>query len=143
MAGECVNSCEGDTVLVDGVCTCEGDCLTCKGISTYCLSCGSGLILYNHQCLSVCPPSTYNTTSDCFDCDTGCLECSRNACFECLPGYNTYNNGCYSSCSSLGDGFTAIDGACFKCPQGCFDCDADSACSVCLSAYTLNGTICI
>ena len=62
-------------------------CLTCYGltISNYTL-------LYNTQCLSQCPNSTYQINSTCITCDISCLTCSFGStnCTSCNVTSDSY-----------------------------------------------------
>lgn len=138
-----MDECPNGTVVVGSTCGCDSACGSCYGISSNCTSCASSSdFLYSGECLDECPTSTYNSSSSCVDCSTGCLECVRTGCSQCLTGYDVYDGGCYSDCNSIGDRYSSFEGFCVKCPTGCDVCDDASACSLCLDGYTLVDSVC-
>lgn len=92
VSNSCEAACPQYTVpMQDRTCSCSGKCDKCELVDTRCITClNSSELLYNYQCLSGCPNSSYEYYGQCIDCNQGCLTCTVTACLECLSGYNVY-----------------------------------------------------
>ena len=142
ISGSCEGGCPVGTVQIGNSCGCEGNCSSCEGTATTCTQCISSFpFLYNGNCFTACPQSTYFIGTVCYSCSSGCFECTRTTCLQCSNGLLLYDNKCYSDCNSLGQDFSAVDGRCIQCQDNCDECDASYNCLLCLESFTLtNGT---
>ena len=154
----CVSSCNEGTFASNGLCmVCSFTCATCVGSSTNCLTCPTGLLLFNNTCVNSCPgifngnvcsfscpPGNYNVSlTSCAACASTCLTCIGSAtnCTSCPPGLFANNNGaCLSTCPSNTFG---LQGFCLGCSISCNGCtQLPTNCINCATGYVRSGSIC-
>ena len=56
---------------------CAPECTSCKGNSSYCLSCETDYLLLDHTCRSHCLPGYYATETECLHCPAHCRDCNQ------------------------------------------------------------------
>jgi len=71
-------NCTTGYLASNGTCqSCNSQCLTCYGSQSYeCLSCPSGQVLTNGQCILNCPSGSVKNGSACVNCPIYCTNCS-------------------------------------------------------------------
>ncbi len=98
---------------------CPSNCDVCSNENT-CTTCSSTYYLYQSQCLSSCPVTTYTFGTNCLDCSSYCDTCvDSNTCTVCTNGYYFYQSQCYVKCPSKAPYLSPIVSpyVCFKaCP---------------------------
>ena len=104
----CVASCTAGFVQTDQFyCDpCHFECATCDGTAqNSCLTCdqSSDNRLYSatlKRCFSTCPDGTYESGTNCLDCNSNCATCSGSAttCLTCPTGNFLYNAQCFAAC---------------------------------------------
>lgn len=153
-SGYCVSSCPTGTapILATQICGCEGNCITCRGTSSYCLSCtatpisGQARFAYLGTCMGSCPAYSYLSGQECLLCPSGCYNCSATSCFNCDADKYSFENKCYQDCNSAGQQYDGDSSGsvkkCVLCPTGCDTCYGYN-CTSCLSGYSLQGSTCL
>ncbi|KAL4502619.1 hypothetical protein ABPG73_014376 [Tetrahymena malaccensis] len=141
-------SCNDGTYLNSNQCQkCQAPCLTCKNLSTQCLSCIDAKYTYDsstNTCKSNCHiscktcsnPDDANSCSSCFDgsflngstcqqCQSPCQNCQNSGsnCLSCVSGYqfkpqNTCEIVCASQCKTCSKPLDSK--SCTSCPDGYF-----------------------
>ena len=151
--GSCASGYYGDNSTI--LCTvCPTGCLTCTSASV-CTACqqvaGVTHYLYNNQCVSVCPATTFGNSVGpaCSACTAPCETCSSSAttCLTCTVG-NVLHFGtttCSSSCPA--GQYDSGSKTCLECSIYCSTCSINSTnCQSCLSiggfGYYLSGSSC-
>ena len=100
-------------------------------------------LLFEEECYSVCPASTYPSGVLCSPCPDLCYRCSDIECLECDTPYSIYNTSCVLECPP-----TYIRNAthCITrpvvCPLNCIDCPDDNICLKCNGGYFLLDNLC-
>ncbi|KAM9360686.1 proprotein convertase subtilisin/kexin type 5-like [Symphorus nematophorus] len=121
--GGCVVECERGFPQ-DGVCqSCAPVCTSCKGNSSYCLSCETQYLLLDHSCRSHCPEGYYATETECHRCPAHCRECNQDGlCQKCDQYYFLHDDKCVDDCP---DGYFASEKQqeCVHCHADCATCD--------------------
>jgi hypothetical protein len=128
--GDCVSDCQEGYFKNYTTCsTCSpNNCATCLSTGG-CTSCKTDpttkipKILYQGECIDICPSGTFKENNTCIPCSYDCLKCSSNTkCEVCKPPLElTIDGKCgYPLC---GTGYTQRDGMCYAC--------TDSKCRVC------------
>ncbi len=81
---------------------CSASCLACETTEDNCISCPSGKVMHSSTCQDSCPDNTYESASECLDCDSPCATCfgSSSTCLSCIPSQFLYEseNRCYLTC---------------------------------------------
>ncbi|CDW84379.1 neurohypophysial n-terminal domain containing protein [Stylonychia lemnae] len=127
---------------------CTSPCKECSYISsTICLSCKTGFLFVNYQCVvNDCSKGQYFdlAAGNCKTCNAPCSSCQgSNKCTYCLPTHNYLDDGsntCLAVESGCPDGsFLDPEGfnVCRKCSEGCTQCASLTSCMSCLSGYNL------
>ena len=112
--------------------------------SNICLSCKSGSVLYNNQCLANCPSGMFvQPSATCTPCKANCSVCtSLTTCTQCSGSTYLYNNACLNSCPAAYA--VIIDGACTACTtQYCATCNNADVCLTCKSGYLFFNAACL
>ena len=144
--GTCLSACPSGGTLApsNGICTpCDATCLTCSLTITNCTSCNlasANLYLVNNKCLTACPPTFYNvsTNGSCISCASAginCVNCSSaTTCLSCDTGFVFHlSTTCLSTTPS---GFVNISGVAVACTGDCSTCSVTTG--NCTSCTTLN-----
>lgn len=62
-----------------GVCQpCDPQCASCRGNSSYCLSCETQYLLLDNSCRSHCPEGFYAADRECHRCPVHCAQCTQD-----------------------------------------------------------------
>lgn len=129
----CQENCRPGTYgSIEGVCkSCSENCLTCN-VSSGCSTCFSPYLLFQSQCVSVCPKDKgmfANKEMDiCQKCTSYCKECvSSSICGNCLTGFELASNG---TCTLI-SGYFIYDDIAFKCIENCSKCSNVNSCELC------------
>jgi len=70
------------------------NCYKCTDSKT-CKECISPYVLYNDQCVGLCPPGYYKGDKKCLNCIEGCEVCENGeVCRVCEDGYLLENGLC-------------------------------------------------
>lgn len=104
---------------------CDSTCSECVREPTVCTSCVGGFkVKYGANCYDACPPQTYLSGSECFDCTAPCFNCTSNlisTCTSCQSSLylSTPTTGtCETACSGI---YPMYDKVNFKCVSSCTD----------------------
>lgn len=136
---KCSIACDDYYFPVNETCQkCISNCVTCSSNSN-CQKCSLSYSLYNNQCFSTCPITTYVITStngnSCYNCSSKCNSCTSNSsCTVCTTSYYLLNGLCVSTCPS---GFypRSADSSCQPCSlMNCLTCQMD-LCTICRAGY--------
>jgi len=143
----CVSSCPPGSVAnyTTQTCGCSNKCKTCQNQSTYCLTCSNtSLVSYQGGCIGSCPFYSFLSGGICLSCSENCLNCTATTCIQCDSLTYSFNNSCYSDCSTVSPQYDHdnITMKCVLCPNGCTRCSG-SICTNCLSGYSLLNSSCI
>jgi len=140
-------------VTVDYICSSIQGCQVCSNNSTtstlQCQQCFTSAftnlsLLYQHQCLSSCPLTTYSNGLKCMDCPALCQQCNSTACLLCNNSYLLYNGSCLTSCPApLVANATHCMQVPVVCPTNCANCPLDNVCLACDSPYLLLSNSCL
>ncbi|CDW73373.1 UNKNOWN [Stylonychia lemnae] len=140
----CIDACPfGSTLeLTKGICSaCDQTCRTCSVKTNQCTSCNQNQVVYNGQCVNVCPKGSTLNGDQCLVCSPECTECrdgDPNLCTSCKSGYLSFLfSKCLSQCPN---GYVSRNGYCidpsFRCEYGY---DVSENGTVCiLTAYACN-----
>ena len=166
----CKQNCNDGEIRINDECVkCKDEgCNKCKSDNiSYCLECFSNMFLYNGDCYTECPISTYyndenintsvltnsliNESNECKDCIANCLNCnddkSCNTCKEGMVYQNTYcANECLPGYVAVSDGLSETS-ICHKCADydRCNKCSSKdtSICLGCKSGFYLKNSKCV
>ncbi|KAL4506895.1 hypothetical protein ABPG72_001316 [Tetrahymena utriculariae] len=127
---------------------CSTSCYECLNTNNNCTSCNTQITkkyLFQNQCLSDCPPSTYpnSLAGACSQCHPNCALCSDyTVCQACQLDYKyLVNSFCYSTCPN-----TTVKNSkdqCVPCTNNCLTCQLTTDnCTSCNSGFYLVGSVC-
>lgn len=142
----CVTNCTTNLFIdyVSQSCVgCNSTCNTCINSSTTCTSCTSPAVLYNYQCLTVCPNQMYSLGGICTLCPSNCTGCnSFSNCSGCSGTYILYNGQCITSCPATYA--FILNNQCTKCTGlQCYSCTSSDVCLSCNSNYLYLNALCV
>ena len=141
---DCCNSGFAEVGNVCGRCTVT-NCDSCdsKNLSI-CQKCVDRKVLYNNQCINVCPLGTFpNANKICDKCRDDCAICKdKNTCEVCKTGKVLQGKVCQNICDN---NFVAIDNKCTQCNNlRCKKCDIKLInCTECLAGTVLYNGDCL
>ncbi|XP_060542993.1 extracellular matrix organizing protein FRAS1 [Pantherophis guttatus] len=124
LEGTCVANCGQRFYVTDGVCrACQEGCDRCYLDRLRCLSCASGRVLLDGNCLSECPHGYYADGSrKCRVCHSSCTGCTGplpTQCTSCSFPQAFYQGRCLLAC---GEGFYQHHNLCKGCHSSCRAC---------------------
>lgn len=142
--GVCVDECASNQYVdKDGNCKdCSLNCLICTDAST-CNKCGPLQVLFNDQCVDVCPNSFVDLNGTCVPCNSDCKTCNSSnveECITCFEGKLLYNGDCVNVCP---DGTYQNGKECTNCLTDCVTCSNGATCNDCKSPKYLKDGKCI
>lgn len=134
----CVPECPTGSISFSGTCVkCKSSaCNYCDTNNiALCLQCNKTTYLKDGDCVNSCGDGYYSENSVCKKCVFDCKTCSKDKCFQCIPGKYVFNDtSCVSNCP---DGYIESGSVCQKCkdPTTCKKC-SDTNGDVCTKCYT-------
>uniref|UniRef100_A0A8C6YA37 VWFC domain-containing protein n=1 Tax=Naja naja TaxID=35670 RepID=A0A8C6YA37_NAJNA len=135
LEGTCVANCGQRFYVTEGVCrACPEGCDRCYVDQLRCLSCASGRVLSDGNCLLECPPGYYADGSRKF-CHGSCTSCTGplpTQCTSCSFPQAFYHGQCLFAC---GEGFYQHHNLCKGCHSSCRTCVGPeySHCTQCMN----------
>ncbi|KAM8760711.1 proprotein convertase subtilisin/kexin type 5-like [Acanthopagrus schlegelii] len=131
--GVCVVDCQRGFPKGGACQPCAPECTSCKGNSSYCLSCETDYLLLDHTCRSHCLQGYYATETECLHCPAHCRDCNQGGlCKKCDQYYFLHEDECLDDCP---DGYFASEQQqeCVRCHADCASCDGPDFddCDVC------------
>lgn len=135
----CGDKCPDGETNINGECVkCSNPrCKECTADLETCISCPDLQYLYNNDCYTECPLSTFASGNNCLDCQLPCKTCFEEAtkCTDCPDTFSFDNNTCLSKCP---DGKTDVNGDCQNCgDENCKICNSVDVCDQCLDGKFL------
>ena len=140
--------CNDGYTQVGVYCTqCDSNCKTCYGSVTTCISCVSGLYLYDGTCVDSCPEFyTVQSGSVCQVCSSKCSTCSGtyDKCTSCPSEKVLQGTSCSDTCVSGYTLTSTFPTTCQICTGDCLTCSGETyKCSSCKNGKYLSGTSCV
>uniref|UniRef100_A0A671VLW9 Proprotein convertase subtilisin/kexin type 5b n=1 Tax=Sparus aurata TaxID=8175 RepID=A0A671VLW9_SPAAU len=131
--GVCVVDCQRGFPKGGACQPCAPECTSCKGNSSYCMSCETDYLLLDHSCRSHCLQGYYATETECLHCPAHCKDCNQGGlCKKCDQYYFLHEDKCLDDCP---DGYFASEQQreCVRCHADCASCDGPDFddCHVC------------
>jgi hypothetical protein len=126
----------------------ENKCLKCKITCKNCLStdvtkcstCPTNTLLYQGDCVTRCPDTTWASNGECLSCGIdNCATCDQGVvCKRCINTYILYENTCIPP--PCPEGYTLMNQTCQKCNvANCKTCPNILSCSQCILGNFLFG----
>ena len=148
------SSCIEQTLCVSGYTAigvfceaCAENCASCSGTTSTCVSCATGMYLYNGACVSSCPAlTTVIVASSCVNCLSTCATCSGtyDNCISCPSGSVLQGGSCVSSCSSGYTTTSELTQLCQACTASCLTCTGETyQCTSCTGGLYLYLNTCV
>ena len=158
MSHTCYSTCPTKTyydLATNNCLSCSASCLECLDLSDNCISCNTGLYLWDFACNTNCPQGTFGFSDyNCYMCDPTCLNCNdiySYSCTNCTADKYFTNNSCVCNDTTFLNTTTyncdPCDLTCLKCSgstnQDCILCSDDmiflgNSCYHCVDGTYLN-----